>query len=308
MASFIKKILVFLLLTIVSVVLVMSFINHRLGDKITFKLDSNITSVVFGHSHPETAFNDSLIVNFKNMAQSGESYFYTHIKVRNVLAQNPQIENVFIEFSNIDITQVRDQEIWSDKYINWRYPKYSSLMNIDEHLFLLRKNTAAVLNTSPKVIRQSILRLNRKSYDLLATTSGYMFLTENKIDAIENGTIKMEPLSDEFYEYSEHNLEYLKEIITLCESKNVKVHFVRSPMYKNVDYLKNENLLQRLKDSLFPSIAYIDLVDFDLDKEDFRDLHHVNYKGAAKVSKWFNNHLLNLAIESPISDNNERNK
>jgi hypothetical protein len=73
--------------------------------KAQFTLETPVENVIFGHSHPECAYNDSLIGNFKNLAQSRQSYFYSFSKIKNVHKQNPQIKNIFIEFTNNQITQ-----------------------------------------------------------------------------------------------------------------------------------------------------------------------------------------------------------
>jgi len=80
MTLFIKKILSFFLLIAFTVLSVSFLFNSYINKKTQFSLSKNVTNIIFGHSHPEVAFNDSLISNFQNLAQSGESYFYTFLK------------------------------------------------------------------------------------------------------------------------------------------------------------------------------------------------------------------------------------
>ena len=77
-----------------------------------FKLKPQTKYLVLGHSHPECAFNDSLINNLKNLAQTGESYYYTYFKTIKVLEQNPSIEIVFVEFTNNQIYELMNNWIW----------------------------------------------------------------------------------------------------------------------------------------------------------------------------------------------------
>lgn len=291
MKKFIIKTGLFLFV-VCSIIIGVSFsLNVYLRTKSVFIIDKKINSVVFGHSHPEMAFNDSLINNFKNLAQAGESYFYTYIKARQVFKNNPQIKNVFIEFSNIDITKIRDEQIWSDKYINWRYPTYSEWMSIQEHCFLLYKNPKSLIATLPKTYKKQIKRIQTKNYNLVNTTSGYLYITDSKVDSLLQKNAHLEAPDPKYFEKSSYNLFYLKKIVTLCIQNNKNVYFVRSPLYKNSFYRWNEKLYKKVKNEQFPEIELLDFVNYKVPNEYFRDLHHLNYKGAKVFSEMFNEWL-----------------
>jgi hypothetical protein len=291
MGKFLFKSILFISCFVLAITILSVISNTYLNKNATFKLNKNINTVVFGHSHAETAYNDSLITNFKNLAQSGESYFYTHIKARQVLNQNPQIKNVFIEFSNIDITQIRDQEIWSDKYINWRYPIYSGLMNTSERFFLGLKNPKSFLKTLPKTFKKQFTRINNKHHSYNASTSGYLFIEESKLDSLLDQTVHKTIPDNSYYKESTYNLLYLDNLVALCKEKKLNIYFIRSPLYKDSFYVSNEDLFNSVKENKYKNIPFIDLKDFSLNNTDYRDLHHVNYKGAKKVSIWLNNSL-----------------
>lgn len=293
MSRFIKKVGRFSLWLVLGILLLSTVLNTSIESKASFKLKKNIKSIVFGHSHAECTFNDSLISNFKNMAQSGESYFYTYVKAKKVLEQNPQIENVFIEFSNIDITQVRDREIWSNKYINWRYPIYAPLMKPNEHLFLASKNPKAFAQAIPKTFDKEFHRILNSHYNFLPATSGYLYLEESKVDSLLRAKVYNEEVEADFYTTSYYNLKYLDKLIALCKEKELNICFVRSPLYTGSYYESNKKLFDSIKTNRFPDIALLDLKDFQLPNSDYRDFHHVNYKGAQKVSLWFNTWLQN---------------
>lgn len=291
MKLFLKKTIQFIVIIGISILSVSVTLNMYLNKKARFALDKNITSVVFGHSHPETAFNDSLIVNFKNLAQSGESYFYTYIKAKQVFKNNPQIENVFIEFSNIDVAKVRDKQIWSDKYINWRYPIYASWMNISENAFLLYKNPKSLIATLPKTYKKQVERIKTKHHNYINSTSGYLYITESKLDSLLNTNYPKEKPEDLYLTKSTDNLDYLKKLISLCYKESKQVYFVRSPLYKDSFYRANETLFQEIKKEVFPEITLLDYANLDVPNDHFRDLHHLNYKGAKKFSIIFNQWL-----------------
>ena len=287
MNKFIRKSGLFLCLLFISLAISSISINSYIENKIYFKLNKNIKSVVFGHSHPETAFNDSLISDFKNLAQSGESYFYTYLKAKLVLNQNPQIKNVFIEFTNIDVTQIRDHEIWSDKYINWRYPTYAPLMSAKEWLLLVTKNPKAIGKTLPKTFKKQLSRIQSNHYNYCPVTSGYLYINESKLDSLLQANANKDIPDKEYYKESVYNLRYLEKLVSLCKEKNLNIYFVRSPLYKKSFYLSNNDLYTRIKNDNFPEIKLLDFNDFSLLNNEYRDLHHLNYKGAKKFSSWF---------------------
>ena len=100
MISFLKKIIRLASIVILLIVGLLFIENNYIERNANFKLEDKVKYVVFGHSHSECAFNDSLISSFKNLSEPGEAYFYTYQKLRNVILQNPEIETVFVEFTN----------------------------------------------------------------------------------------------------------------------------------------------------------------------------------------------------------------
>ncbi len=113
--------------------------NSLISKNANFQLLSTTENVLFGHSHSECAFNDSLITNFKNLSNSGESYFYILPKVKNIVSQNPQIKNVFIEFTNNQITTNMNNWIWGEKLMSSRLTLHSPFMNSEDHFVLIKK-------------------------------------------------------------------------------------------------------------------------------------------------------------------------
>lgn len=140
MARFLKQL--FLFTGIVSVLIfVVDLITTDVVNKhVVVKIKPNTKHVIVGHSHPECAYNDSLIFGFQNISSSAESYFYSYQKLKKVIEQNPQIETVWLEYTNNNINKDMNNWIWDDKYINQKYPIYSVVLSNDEKLFLVGKN------------------------------------------------------------------------------------------------------------------------------------------------------------------------
>lgn len=301
MNTFLKKSGLFLCVLIITIILTGMGFNSYIGNRAYIKLDSNIKNVVFGHSHAECAFNDSLISNFKNLAESGESYFYTYIKAKKILEQNPQIETVFIEYANVDVALEKDKDIWSDKYINWRYPIYSALMNERERLFLLSKNPKSIVETLPKTFKKQLSKIKNKKYNYGESLGGYNHLEDSKLDSLLNAKANMQKSNPDYYKASIYNLMYLHKIIAYCKERNLKVFLIRSPMYQDSFYLSNEKLLQNILKDQFADIVFLDLKDFPLNNDEYRDFNHINYRGSIKFSRWFNTFLIEEELNTDTS-------
>ncbi len=95
-------------------------------------------------------------------------------------------------------------------------------------------------------------------------------------------------MKQENVKISYYNLKYLTKIITLCKNNNIRVILIRSPQHKKYSGYSNEIKYQEIRKQYFPSIEYIDFSKFPLKNSEFGDLEHLNYKGAAKFSNWFN--------------------
>src|SRR4051812_42187597 len=100
MKGFLLKFVLFISLSLLLLSSGVIVINRIIARNATREIQRSSKYIILGHSHPECAFNDSLISGFSNFASSGESYFYTYFKLKNITERNRNIEAVFIEFSN----------------------------------------------------------------------------------------------------------------------------------------------------------------------------------------------------------------
>lgn len=79
MRQFLKKIFSFTFIFIFAFIIVLEITETVIRKKANFKIIKNSKYLLLGHSHPECAFNDSLIDNFINLSKFGDSYYYTSI-------------------------------------------------------------------------------------------------------------------------------------------------------------------------------------------------------------------------------------
>jgi hypothetical protein len=261
-------------------------INHH----VVFQLTPKSRYIILGHSQPECAYNDSLIPEFKNLAQSGESYYYTYFKTKKILEQNKNIETVFIEFTNNQISSIMDEWTWSDKHISYRYPLYSSFMGIDDRFILIQKNPTSFLNAVSFSLKYRCKRIRNNDNNYIKDIGGYQFLVRDKTDSLLN-TINLQGSDHGNFinatGTSEINLLYLDKIIELCKIHNKKIFLIRSPQHSKSGNYKNESEYRRILLNRLGDLEYLDFSKVPMENYEFGDLEHLNYRGARKYSNWF---------------------
>ncbi len=281
-----------------------------MGDEgINLRLDANTKYVILGHSHPECAFNDSLIDNTQNLGQSGEAYLYTYLKAKKVLEQNPGLNKVFLTFTNNQLKSSMDEWISGDMNVGNRFSKYSSQFSFEELAILFSNNPEACLKAIPSSVRRNL------SYKLSSNNHLYVYggykslsqeLTREYIDSVRTRI-------DKSFQPSELNVYYLLKLVMLIKEMGKEIYLIRPPFYP--DYLEtqeisfyNDFLIKELS-----GVPYLDFSEFDLSLDEMADLEHLNRKGAERFSNWFNRFIkldgLNQAkLDSMIWVENERRK
>lgn len=251
-----------------------------------FKIDKNREILMIGHSHSECAFNDFLIPGLANFSQSGESYFYSYIKAKELIAQNPNINTLLIEFSNNQIDKHMGEWIWGDKYMSYRFPKYAQFMDLESLNLLIDNN--------PKCFEENIFPLIKNNFKMIVKgldykneIGGYLYLKRNKTDSLVQDLSKKKETNNSITQVSYENLEFLQKIITYAEHQGIKVYLVRSPLHEKYTGFQNEQIFQDILNTKFSNIEFLDFSHFPLSNSEFGDLEHVNHKGATIFSNWF---------------------
>lgn len=267
-------------------------LNRYIAKRADFKVSDSTKYLVLGHSQPECAFNDTLIANLVNISQSGEAYFYTYIKLVQILKTNPNIKTIFVEFTNNQLLENKDQWIWNDVSLNYRYPKYSPFMNFNESMVLVENNFSGFLNSAILSTRSNVNRVWNQNYHFVSTIGGYKYLDrEYTVTEKSSNITSDEKMIAEIP--SMKNIEYLQKIITYSKSHNVNVFLIRSPIYNHID--DTDIILNRVLQEEFPNVYFLDFVKFPLNNSYYADNLHLNYKGAEIFSRWFND-ILNKGL------------
>ncbi|WP_316811940.1 hypothetical protein [Pedobacter heparinus] len=299
MKKFILQIAKFSLVLLVLLVAGLLFTASYISNKSNFKIPDYADKIIIGHSHPECAFNDSLITNTINIAQSGESYFYSYYKVKQLLQQNKNIKYVFVEFTNNQIEKKMEEWIWSGLFLSYKYHTYAPFIDYQGNSLLMKNNPKSLLKLQIKTLLNNIKVILFKDYDYARKTGGYLYLGKSKTDSL----IKLKDITigkNEIHELLPiENLAYLDRIVNLCQIKGVKVILLRSPLHKKYPGIKNENEFKKLLTVKYRHIHFLDFKNFPLQDEEFADLEHLNFKGAKKFSAFFNDLLAHGLMDVP---------
>jgi hypothetical protein len=304
MKQFAIKFLAFISLFII--IFITIFITTKnIANKLSFNSNyfrlKNEELIVLGDSHPECAFNDSLINNCSNIANSGESYFYTYLKARKIIENNKQIKTVFIEFNNNQITKEMDISwTWDDIHLQERLPGYYPYMDYSDFGLLWMKNSEGVLNSLSESLIKNIGHIflisfgHKKNLKQDRDYGGYLYLVLDKTDSLLN-LQKNNFIEENEFEMAETNISYLSKTIEYCNLNHIKVFLIRSPLHPKYTGFSNELKFRKILNSKFANIEFLDFKDFPLQNYEFGDLEHLNYKGA-KIFSIFFNRLLNLDL------------
>ncbi len=308
MSIFLKQIILFLAFLLLICMIVFGIQTQNIRNQANFRFEKNYKYLMLGHSHAECAYNDSLISDFKNLATSGESYFYTYYKLEKIFEQNDHIETVLIEFTNNQITSEMDTWIWGDKYISKFYPKYGSFFNFDDAALLMRHNLGSLLNNFSVLQKRNFRMALNNNYDFIHQIGGYVYHKENNLETAitlqeKKGEI-IKAKNDE--DISESNIYYLEKIVALCDGLGKQIVFIRSPQHLKGSIRNNDVKFLQIYAQRFREVPMLDFNDFTIPNNGFRDLQHLNYRGAQIVSKKLESLLENRIIEDCYMKTNKR--
>jgi hypothetical protein len=174
----------------VGFIAVISFsLNHKLSDNSYYRLDDSVTSIILGHSHAESAYIDSLLTHTVSMAESGESFFYSYIKLRKLLEANKSIRRIVIEVTNNSLEKEIDEWVYGTMYVHYRFQKYAHLFGKNELKLLVIKNPLAVINSIAitNKYNSNYLRTSDLPYYKYTYWGGFVQRNESKIDSFLKG-------------------------------------------------------------------------------------------------------------------------
>lgn len=300
MKRFIKRIFVFSLLTFIMLIGIIVSSNILINKDSNFSIDKNYAYIVLGHSHPEEAFNDSVIQKTKNFARGGEHYFYTYLKAKKIIESNPNVKVVFLELTNNQISTDMTKWIEDTQKNLVNIPNFAPVMTFEDHSFLIKQNPWSYFKSQEMVIKNNLNFLLYRKKNILDQRDWGSFYANprQKVDSIIKSNEKQKKLNSTKIVVDTTNLPFVDKIASICKKRGIQLFLIRSPQHSKYAYCENEEQLQKILKTRYSQLFYLDFENFYLLNDDYADLEHLNYKGAKKFSLFFDALLKKGLIQS----------
>ncbi len=233
--------------------------------------------LLLGDSHVECAINDSILSQSYNLAQSGTSYFYSYLKLREILKFNPHIDSVCLGYSYHNLFK---EWFSQDKYIE-KIRIYLPLMGYKDIVDLFIANPGATIYNLPIAIFDNFLLLIKGNrYNI----GGHLRLGRNDISELGN-------LEDEMNRnliISEYESKYLIAIYNLCKEHNINLILLSTPIHPTLEikFNKYKSKFYQFKNRYLTNAHLLNHSTFYIMNIGWGDMHHLNGNGSLIYSKY----------------------
>lgn len=303
MQRFVIKSVFFIALSVFFVsalILISDFCLKQKKEKL-LRLDDDIKIVFAGDSNVEFSVNDSLINNSVNIAQSGEAYLYSYIKIRSLLEYNKNINTVLLGFSFHEILKDKEELLlFQDSYIIEKIKAYNYLLNKSEKALIFGNNKTAYLQGLLQTVFNNFMvcskiLASKGTGNRIINFGGYQYSVRDKLEEDiklqdNSGT---DTLSLQHPEKGILQERYLMMISELCRQKSVRLILLNTPKHDYYSYKINQEIKNNwvsARNSM-PRDSLYDFSSFPLPDSCYGDITHLNYKGAGIFSTFLNNKL-----------------
>lgn len=243
------------------------------------------------HHYMPSIITDSLRMSCYNAGSEGMCIYYHYAMLASMIERGHYPKLVIYDVVDLDVKDYPGPTFTLDAAIDRLAPHYGEFDCIDG-LFAL------------KGIKEEIklMSLSYRYNSKLVQTIKCNFLPmpeDNGYEKVE-GTLPDDIVFKE-YDYDNSSLDtlkiaYVRKMVELAKQHNIQIIFVLSPRYE----LNPSNALDALKDiALQYDIAYYDFYNEPslMKKEYFRDVKHLNDKGAYQWSSFLSHYLKNTIAQ-----------
>lgn len=292
-----KFLLHFLLFTTLIGILIFSLVflsdyAVRQRENHLLKLSDEITIVFAGDSYVECAVNDQIIAHSINIAQSGEAYMYSYVKIKSLIEANKKISKVFIGFSFGDLLMEKENSwLFGEEYVVDKIMNYNYLLEASEKSIIFEHEPIAYLRGLMKSIYNNFMTtiesyMQDDAKDHINNFGGYKYLVRDKlqfdpgIDLYNEGLIEKSCLQE----------KYLKMISELCHEKSIGLILFSTPKHNSYNTNIEKDVKRIWLDTriVLERDSLLDLSTYHLPDSCYGDLSHLNFKGAELFSYYLN--------------------
>lgn len=240
--------------------------------------------IFIGDSRIETSVDDTKHTETINLAQSAESYLYSYIKLKKMLAINPQVKMVVLSFSDLNLHEDMEDWYFKNQPLQFKVSNFLFLMPASEIRLLLRNNfkvTIAGILDYPK-FKFDVYK-NMKPGDKINTlgVGRYEPIYGIKWKSPKPGELESKMRPDSF-RYSKHQLVYLDKIFEMCKRANVELVFLSTPLHHS--FQTGSRFSDSIHAAKYPMVKYLDYTSMNYPDSCFGDYEHLNYQGSQQFS------------------------
>ena len=275
MTKFLKRVAIFLvLLLVILLVFVTNYIYQR---NIKNSNYLGIETVILGDSHTQNGLNDQMLPHCGNLSSSGESYFYSFIKLRKLLEINKGIKTVVLSYGEHNLSlQVEQKWLLDDENIKSKFGTLFPFMQWEDIVFLLESKS---YNISPLLIKASVYySIYSAERQLLGKGLPFIGGYTPNTKCLQDSNLVSKNHEIDSYDIANFQLEYLDKIYRLCKAEDIQLVLVNTPVFKGQKEFLN------LKKYVKEDVTYLDFHQLDLDMTFFSDKNHLNPKGASYLT------------------------
>ncbi len=287
-ALLIKLLLFLVALTLINAAMI-RWTDHLL-DRASFTLPPGTTTLVLGDSQVECAIDPSQLPGVVSLAQGGEAFLFAHAKARRFIAENPQLDTIWLSCNYMGLEKKQDTLTRSERYITYKLPFNFFLFDAEDmRHFALNYHTYASLLQTPFKRRAYISKALRR-----ATTwrdlnfGGYLKLTDHKLahDLAQRERTRREGnRRPPEFGAAEDQVRYLDKIIRLCDSSGVTCILVNTPVHAAVQADTDTTAYYAHLRARYPRVPLWDHSNWSFPDSCYRDAVHLNADGARSYTE-----------------------
>lgn len=277
----------------------------RINQQFTITLGS-FDTLIIGDSHAKNAFDPKYISNSINAAQESENIIYSFYVLNKILATNHGIKKVIVAFSYHTLgapfayfepnEMMRRYHLLLPKRFYFELSKNEGFYSPYATRFLIdifHLPLGLINDFYEYILLKS--RINSK----IPYIGQYSKLSGSKIASkrlLRETILRHFKHNGKIVKVSNMKVIYIRKIIDLCISKNVKLFFVTTPVHP--DYFNEipKSVIKTSDDTMNSikknySIKYINLSRLNLPLNHYYDYDHLNWMGAEVFSKLINKQI-----------------
>lgn len=281
MRRFVTQCLLFTLMTVsVAVGLWYAVIGSQLDKTLVLPADKHI--LLIGNSHFRFGLNDSIITGAVNISTESDPVDVMYRKLVSIHSINPMVDTVVISVDNVSIYDTKPS--YDDVHYHAEDLQSWSLGDIS--FMLSRLQTEALYSQMMKSLRVSSAYVYyRRKPDANTSLSGigkFEELTAGHLKEDINFLKKTGRAIPDKFEITPFVRHYVDKIVSYCEQNDITLIFMCTPQHRIAYY--DDTYYRDLIVRCYPGVKYLDYYKYPMPDSCFRDLDHLNVKGARAFS------------------------